>query len=958
VLTVRLDGSPEAHNEGSTHRIGRHRIDKPPPWTRGVTTLDNAGPLLETKLYVPRLRRGLVARPRLIERMDRGAESKLTLISAPPGFGKTTLLAEWLVAAPPDGRSVAWLSLDPADNEAAPFWTYLVAALQAVAPGVGATAPSLLQGPQPPPIETVLASVLNELGAVPIDVVLVLDDYHVIDAHYINDGMAFLVEHLPPQIHLVIITRADPALPLARLRARGELVEIRAADLRFTPAEAAAYLNGVMGLDLAAGDVATLEGRTEGWIAALQLAALSMQGRDDVAGFIAGFAGDDRYVVDYLVEEVLHRQPEHVRSFLLETSILARMTGPLCDAVTGREGGKAELEALDRGNLFLVPLDDRRRWFRYHHLFGDVLRARLLDERTGRVPELHRRACEWYEEHGDRPEAIRHAIAGGDVARAADLVELAIPAAFRDYQGAMLRPWLEALPDELIRARPVLSVAYAATLLDGGKVDGDVEARLRDAERWLGTTADGRAGPQAPSTAMVVVDEEEFRRLPCAIALYRAAQAQAVGNVAGTMTHSRRALELVGNDDHSGRGAAAGLLGLASWSIGDLDAAHRSYVDCIASLQKAGHVSTVIGCAIVQADIRIAQGRLRDAMSTYEGGLRLATEHGAPALRGAADMHVGMSELIRERNDLETASQHLLMSRELGEENGLPQNPYRSRVATARIRQALGDLDGALELLDEAERLYASDFSPDVRPVAAVRARVWIAQGKLSEAWGWAREHGVTAADELGYLHEFEHATLARLLLAQGTRDRADDRIAAAIELTERLLAAAEAGGRRGSAIDILVVQALARHAGDDPAGALTSLARAVALAEPEGYVRVFIDEGPPMVALLKRAAKQRNAPSYLRRLQAAAVTVEGQTPAEQPLIEPLSERELEVLRLLESDLDGPDMARELSVSLATVRTHTRNIYAKLGVNSRRAAVRRAAELGLLSTSRDRRPTA
>ena len=754
----------------------------------------------------------------------------------------------------------------------------------------------------------------------------------------------------------MITTRADPALPLARLRARGELTEIRAADLRFTPGEAAAYLNEVMGLGLAAGDVAALEGRTEGWIAALQLAALSMQGRDDVAGFIAGFAGDDRYVVDYLVEEVLHRQPEHVRSFLLETSILARMTGPLCDAVTGQDGGKAMLEALDRGNLFLVSLDDRRQWYRYHHLFGDMLRARLLDERPGRVPELHRRACEWYEEHGDRSEAIRHAMAGGDVARAADLVELAWPATGQNDQAATLRGWLEALPDELIRVRPVLSVAYAATLLVGGKVEG-VEARLRDAERWLDTPADGRAGPKAPSTAMVVVDEEEFRRLPCSIALYRAAQALAVGDLASTMTHARRALDLVREDDHPRRGAAAGLLGLVSLTTGDLEAAHRSYADSIASMQKAGHVTTVIGCAIIQADIRIAQGRLHDALRTYERGLQVATEHGAPALRGAADMHTGMSELSRERNDLETASQHLLVSRELGEENGLEQNPYRSRVAAARIRQAEGDLDGALELLDEAERLYVGNFSPDVRPVAAVRARVWIAQGKLSAAWGWAREHGVAAADELSYVHEFEHATLARLLLAQGTRDRADDSIVEATELTERLLAAAEDGGRSGSAIDILVVQALARHARGDVAGALASLHRAVALAEPDGYVRIFIDEGPPMAALLKLAAKPRNASSYVRRLLAAVVTVEGLSTVGQPLIEPLSERELEVLRLLGSELGGPDIARELVVSPNTVRTHTRSIYAKLGVNSRRAAVRRAAELGLLSRTRDRRPS-
>jgi LuxR family transcriptional regulator, maltose regulon positive regulatory protein len=508
--------------------------------------------LLETKLYVPRSPRGLVLRPRLSERLDRGTASKLVLVSAPAGFGKTTLLTEWLAARPSalaDERSAAWLSLDRADNDPASFWAYVIAALRTVASGLGESALSLLDAPQPSPIETVLTTLLNDLGAVAGEIVLVLDDYHVIDAREVQDGMAFLLDHLPPWLHVVIAGRADPPLPLARMRARGELAEIRAADLRFTADEAAAYLNEMMGPQLTARDVAVLEGRTEGWIAALQLAALSMQGRDDVADFIAGFAGDDRYVVDYLAEEVLARQPEGVQAFLLQTSILGRLSGPLCDAVTGRSGGKAMLDALDRGNLFLVSLDDRRRWYRYHHLFAEVLQARLLDERPGQVPDLHRRASEWYEQNGELSEAVSHALAAGDFERAADLVELAIPAMRRTRQEAKLRGWLEVLPDEVLQVRPVLSVYFAGVLLISGELEG-VEGRLRAAERWLRPATGDCSEPQVPSVEMAVADEEEYRRLPAQIEMYRAGQALARGDAPGTVRHAQRAIELALDDDH------------------------------------------------------------------------------------------------------------------------------------------------------------------------------------------------------------------------------------------------------------------------------------------------------------------------------------------------------------------------------------------------------------------------
>ena len=407
-----------------------------------------ANPLVETKLYLPRLRRSLVARPRLSGRLSRGSDARLTLISAPAGFGKTTVLTAWLAAT--DSRAVAWLSLDESDRQPGTFWTYVITALQTAVPGVGASVLPLLQAAQPP-IESVLASVLNELSAGPNDVDLVLDDYHLVDGPDVRAGMVFLLEHLPPQVHLVISTRADPLLPLARLRARGELVEVRAADLRFTPDEVASYLNDVIGQDLSPKDIAALEGRTEGWIAALQLAALSLQGRDDIGGFIAGFAGDDRYIVDYLVEEVLQRQTDHVRTFLLRTCLLDRLSGPLCDAVTGELGGRATLEALDRANLFVVPLDNNRHWYRYHHLFADMLQAHLQDERPDEITDLHRRASQWYDQDGQPLPAVRHALAAGDVERAADLVELAIPALLRSRQEATIRGWLDVIPDEVVR---------------------------------------------------------------------------------------------------------------------------------------------------------------------------------------------------------------------------------------------------------------------------------------------------------------------------------------------------------------------------------------------------------------------------------------------------------------------------------------------------------------------------
>jgi len=914
-----------------------------------------SAPILATKLYIPPRRPGVVLRPRLIEQLNEGLAMgcKLTLISASAGFGKTTLISEWIAGF---GRPVAWLSLDEGDNDPNRFLAYVITALQTIEPKIGAGVMTTIQSPQPPPIETILTALLNEITTLTNHFILVLDDYHVIDSKPVDNALTFLLEHLPPQLHLVIASREDPHLPLARSRARGQLTELRVADLRFTFSEAAEFLNQLMGLNLSTEDIATLETRTEGWIAGLQLAALSMQGTKDVSGFIREFAGDHRYIVDYLVEEVLQSQPEPIRSFLLQTAILDQLSGSLCDAVTGEEDGNARLEALQRGNFFVIPLDNKRNWYRYHHLFADVLRMHLMAEQPDQVPALHRRASEWYERNGLRSDAIRHALAAEDFARAATLIELAIPDMRRNRQGATVTElgWLKALPDELIHFRPVLCVDYAYALFGGGELEG-VEPRLRDAERWLETPAD--------TAGMIVVDEEEFRRLPGMIALLRAARSLARGDdMPEAVKNAQRVLDLAPENAHLMLGGAASVLGLAAWASGDLEAARRMTASGMANVRLAGYISSAIGGAIVLADIQIAQGHLHEAMTTYERGLQWAMEPGAPVQRGAADMYVGMSALLCEHNDLETAMQYLLTSQSLGELAGLPQNPYRWRAVMARIRESQGDLDGALELLEQAERLYDGNFSPNVRPIATRKTRVWVSQGRLDEALDWAREQGLSVENELSYLREFDHITLVRVLLARYRIDPAEQSISGAVRLLERLLKAAEAGGRLGSVIEILALQALAYHAQGDLPAALLPLQHALALAEPEGYVRMFLDEGESMGQLLCEASARQIMPDYTGKLLAAFEAEKQKSedkpdlppvlpeehPDGEPLIDPLSQREIKILQLIAQGLSNREIGERLFLALNTVKGHNRKIFDKLQVQSRTEAIARARELGLL----------
>ena len=904
--------------------------------------------ILATKLYIPPARPQLVPRPRLIERLNEGLLSgrKLTIISAPAGFGKTTLVSELVAGCE---RPIAWLSLDEGDSDPARFLTYLITALQTIAPGIGERVLSVLQSPQPPPIESILTTLLNEITTIPDKFIFILDDYHMLDSKVIDNALTFLLDHLPSQMHLVITTREDPNLPLARLRVRSQLTELRAADLRFTPSEAAEFLNKAMGLSLSIENISALEARTEGWIAGLQLAALSMQGNQDIPGFIQAFTGDHRYIVDYLVEEVLQRQPESIRSFLLQTAILDRLNGPLCDVVTTQTQSKTLLETLQRGNFFLIPLDDKRHWYRYHHLFADVLRMHLMTEQPDQVADLHRRASEWYEKNNFTTDAIHHALAAKNFDRAAELIERALPFMRQSRQESAMLGWFKALPDELFQNHPVLNVNYAGTLLQNGQFDG-VELRLRDIEQWLATPEDLRERP-------IYVEEAEFERLPSAVAMYRAALSLTHGDVANSMKHASKVLELAPKDDDFPRGAASSLLGLASWTNGDLETAYRMFADGMSHLHKVGFISDVIGGSVTLADIRITQGRLHEAMSIYERGLQLATKQGAPVLRGAADMHVGMSGLYYERNELNTAEQHLLKSKELGELNGLPKNPYRWRVAMAQIQETQRDLDGALDFLDEAQSLYVSDFSPNVRPISALKARVWIKQGELEKALDWTRERKLSIEEEPSYLREFEQITFARILLSQYQSDHLISFLHDAVRLLVRLLKAADESGRIGSVIEILILLALTHQLQENIPAALSALERALKLAEPEGYMRIFLAEGSNMAELIREIAKRGFLPNYTGRLLSAfeaerkgldVETPPSAGPASASLIEPLSQRELDILRLLKTELSGPEIAQELVIALSTVRTHTKSIYYKLNVNSRRGAVKRAIELGLI----------
>ncbi|HKA97156.1 MAG TPA: hypothetical protein VKD66_12895, partial [Streptosporangiaceae bacterium] len=785
--------------------------------------------LVATKFHVPRA--GCVPRPCLLAGLAQGLGRGLTVVCTPAGFGKTTLLGDWVRRS---RRPVAWLSLDAGDNDPARFWRYVAAALEGARPGAGAPVEALLGGPHRPPLEALVTAVVNQLAVVPDEgpLVLVLDDYHLIEAPAVHDSVVFLLDRLPPGLRLVLASRADPPLPLARLRVRGQLAELRAADLRFTLEETAAFLGETTGLDLPAASVAALQERTEGWAAGVQLAALSLSGHADPAGFVATFAGSQRYVLDYLTEEVLARQPGHVLGFLLEASVLHRLSGAVCDAVTGRTGSQALLEALDRANLFVVPLDEERRWWRFHHLFADLLRDRLARERPQRVPELHRAAASWHEQQGLADDAIRHALAAGEVAWAGQLIERHAEEMLWRGEGVTLGRWFQALPAGMLRARPRLRLAQTVTAVFGGQLEA-AETLLDGAERAFASVGDEPYQPSVGRASSVLANTA------ATVALLRAHLAGLHGDAHRAALFARQArTQLSGNEILLGP-IADWNLAVADWLEGRLKEAEYALDELVADLRALGApYFTVRGCYDL-GQVQQARGHLGAALRTYRRGLDVAGEAGRQ-LPIVGMMHVGLAEVLCARNELEAATDHVTQGIAL-----CRQIAYTRPLATglgvlAWIRQAQGDTAGASDAISQAERV---EPSPKVvtlfNPVPVWRARLLLAHGEVAAAARWAEGRGLRAGDEPSWPREGEYLVLARVLLAERTPGRA-------LGLLERLHAQAALQERTGSVIEIQALQALARQAVGDQTGALAALAEALALARGEGYVRVFADEGAP----------------------------------------------------------------------------------------------------------------
>ncbi len=898
--------------------------------------------VLATKLFPPSPTKDIVQRPRLMKILDQGSHRKLTLVSAPAGFGKSTLVGDWIVGTE---RKVAWVSLEPSDSNIKSFLKYFVSGIQNVTKDIGESALALLQGAQPVQSETVLEPLFNEISQVPYEFSIVFDDYHSLDSNPVDEALNYIVEHMPPQMHLVVVTREDPSIPLPRFRARQELIEIRENDLRFQKKEIKGFLNNLMHLNLVQEDILALEDRTEGWITGLHLAAISLQGSAQPGEFIKNFTGSNRYVLDYLVEEIMNQLPENVLKFLLYTSILDRFSVPLCNALLfdKKHSAKEVLEYLEKSNLMLIPLDDRREWYRYHHLFSDVLSVYLADIYHDMIPELHLRASKWYEEMGADMEAIIHAIKGKHFNRAANLAELVYPKYHMYYPSIEWLEWLKGIPEEIINTRPVLCINVAWAHLNAGDLEPALHC-MDKAEYWLNQNAEMKQ-QSTKNEKMIISSESQFENLPYFLVQARLYHAQATGDTESSLKYAQKALEILPVEQYEARAATEAMLGIIQWSSGDLESAFEIFRNGMFS-----NDTYLVSGTLVLAGMKMTMGNLSEAESHCLHAIELAQTRFEKPPTGTEDVYSSLAEVNRERGMLDQAAKNLKRCEALGSQVQLSDWQSRYLVSLAKLKCSMGQYEQALKIFNKAESVFVRTPLPIIQPISAHRARVQLKLNHLIDVEDWIKKNDIHPDKPLQFLYEYELITYARYLQTKFSIDQDRSKLLEAISLLKRLKTFAENQNRRGSLLEILILLSLIQDTAEQFSPAQKTLVQAIKLAEAEGYVQMFVDEGESMEQLLKVILDLESPPEYAKQL--LNVFKEGRDAGSElvnlGLVDPLSPRELEIIQLIGQGLSNTEICAKLFVAMSTIKNHNQRIFEKLGVNRRTEAVIKAQKIGLI----------